>query len=498
MEGFPEKKYIIFLYAITLSFIVISAVSLLYFHFSFSIIPAFLTILLISIFYTKKLFYFAVFFTPLSIDLIWLIPDIQFNLSLPTEPILIVLTALFFIRLLYDQNIDMKLLKHPLSISIYIYLTWILFTSITSTMPLVSFKFLIARIWFIVPFYFISAQFFTTFKKMKTYIWLYIIPFTFVMFYTIYKMWLTGFEQQAAYNAVVPFSNDHTSYAVVIAMFIPIIFGFVAMHNQKKLTRYFALFLSVTLIFALITSYTRAAWISLAGALCVWAIVHFKIRTSHIIATSVILLLIFFSMKDQIFFALEKNSKNSSTNFEQHIQSMANISTDASNVERINRWKCAIRMFNEKPLMGWGPGTYMFQYGQFQIYDQKTIISTNDANGGNSHSEYLGPLAESGVPGTVTFVLIITITIFTFRKVYRKLQRHDEKILALSTILGLITYYIHGFMNDFLDSDKASAPFWGFTAILVAFDLYYSGKNEEEENVKIPLEAPAASTSVNC
>ena len=28
-------------------------------------------------------------------------------------------------------------------------------------------------------------------------------------------------------------------------------------------------------------------------------------------------------------------------------------------------------------------------------------------------------------------------------------------------------------MNDFLDTDKASVPFWGFIAILVALDLYY-------------------------
>jgi hypothetical protein len=44
-------------------------------------------------------------------------------------------------------------------------------------------------------------------------------------------------------------------------------------------------------------------------------------------------------------------------------------------------------------------------------------------------------------------------------------------------ILGLITYYIHGILNNFLDTDKASAPFWGYTAIIVALDIYFCRQN---------------------
>jgi hypothetical protein len=51
-------------------------------------------------------------------------------------------------------------------------------------------------------------------------------------------------------------------------------------------------------------------------------------------------------------------------------------------------------------------------------------------------------------------------------------------MISLSVLLGLITYYFHGTMNDFLDTDKASVPFWGFIAILVALDLYYLPKEK--------------------
>ena len=46
-------------------------------------------------------------------------------------------------------------------------------------------------------------------------------------------------------------------------------------------------------------------------------------------------------------------------------------------------------------------------------------------------------------------------------------------------LLGLITYWVHGFLNNFLDIEKASGPVWTFCAVLVSLDLYYKNKPEE-------------------
>ena len=65
-------------------------------------------------------------------------------------------------------------------------------------------------------------------------------------------------------------------------------------------------------------------------------------------------------------------------------------------------------MWEDKPWLGWGPGTYMFKYAPYQLSYQLTIISTNFGTNGNAHSEYLGPLAEQGIVGlliVVSFVL---------------------------------------------------------------------------------------------
>jgi hypothetical protein len=46
-------------------------------------------------------------------------------------------------------------------------------------------------------------------------------------------------------------------------------------------------------------------------------------------------------------------------------------------------------------------------------------------------------------------------------------------MMALVAVLSLITYFIHGFLNNFLDTDKASVPVWGLFAMILALDLYH-------------------------
>lgn len=180
---------------------------------------------------------------------------------------------------------------------------------------------------------------------------------------------------------------------------------------------------------------------------------------------------------------LEKNRQDASRDFEKHIQSISNISTDASNLERLNRWSAAFGMFEERPILGWGPGTYSFVYAPFQHSNEKTIISTNMGDRGNAHSEYIGPLCESGVLGAVTFIIIILITLSTGFRLYYTISDYEMKKLVLVTLLGFITYIVHGGLNNFLDTDKASVPFWGFIAMLVAIDVYHKKNQEKDTSV---------------
>ena len=248
--------------------------------------------------------------------------------------------------------------------------------------------------------------------------------------------------------------------------------------------RYFFRILLVIFTIGLIFSYTRAAWLSLIIGAGVYAIMKLRIRFVWIFSLAAILLIGFLNFQVEISRALSKNRQDSSEDFMEHIRSMTNISTDASNLERINRWNSALSMFEKRPVFGWGPGTYMFQYAPFQRKKDLTIISTNFGTGGNAHSEYIGPMAESGTLGLGYMLLLLGTILYTGIKLYYRVKDPELKMLVMAAIVGIISYAIHGLLNNFLDTDKLSYPFWGLFALIVAVDLYYEKIDLDQSKAK--------------
>ncbi|HEY3369884.1 MAG TPA: O-antigen ligase family protein, partial [Prolixibacteraceae bacterium] len=434
------------------------------------------------IFAFDKILYLVVFFTPFSLQLSEIMPGLPFDMSLPTEPLLFGLLLIFILKYCAEGKFDRDIMWHPVTLAIYFSLFWILLTSLTSSMPIVSIKFFLSRVWFIVGFYLITAKLFKSGKNIELFIWLYTIPLLMVILYSTYRHLGYGlWDKQAAHFVVNPFYNDHTSYGAVIAMYLPFLFGFSFTKIYTPGLRMIIRIVLGILLLGLILSYARAAWLSMVAAFGIWAIIRLKIRFKPLFTTFLILLAMIFVFQNQILMYLERNNTESSANLGDHLSSVSNISSDASNLERINRWSCAIRMFEDRPVFGFGPGTYMFNYAPYQLKAERTIISTNSANRGNAHSEYLGPLAESGFLGLIAFILLVTTIVYTAVHAHARTKDKRLKTLLMSSLLGLITYAIHGTMNNFLDTDKLSVPFWGFSAIIVTIDIYTRKALQEEE-----------------
>ena len=446
-------------------------------------LPLVLIILLIAVFSFDKIVYLIAFFAPLSIPLSELMPGLGFDMYLPTEPLLFGLLIVFVLKLIYDRKFDRLILIHPVSMAIYINLIWIFLTCLTSTMPVVSFKFLLSRIWFVAGLYFLTAKIFSEGKNIERYIWIYVISLSAVVFYTVYRHLGYGLYNKEVANFVPsPFYKDHTSYGAALAMYIPflVMFSFSPQKLFKERLVSF-IFLGI-LLMGFVLSYTRAAWLSMILAAGVYLVIQLKIRFKTLLIVFISIVVIIVAFQNQIFMKLEENSEQSSADFATHISSMSNISSDASNLERINRWSCAIRMFKDKPFFGYGPGTYMFKYAPYQLNKDRTIISTNSADRGNAHSEYLGPLSESGVFGLISFLLIVGTVLYTAIQTYMRLSDKRLKAIVLTAIVSLVTYYTHGFLNNFLDTDKLSVPFWGFTAMIVAIDIYSRNQLRTQKN----------------
>ena len=139
-----------------------------------------------------------------------------------------------------------------------------------------------------------------------------------------------------------------------------------------------------------------------------------------------------------------------------------------------------------RPLVGFGPGTYQFKYAPYQNPHQKTIISTNNGDVGNAHSEYIGPLAEQGLPGMLLVLLFLFILSQTAVRVIYRSRSPSERLMATALFMGLVSYFTHGLLNNFLDMDKAAVPVWGFSAALVMMDLGRIRWSDDESSDQSP------------
>ncbi len=477
-----KQNYWVFI--ITVVFIIINGRLMINNNYYLLALPFLLYGVYLAFLSIDSLFYILVFFVPISVPLLYFKPDMGFNVQLPTDPILVLIFTILLFKLILERKFDRQVLLHPISIAIYINLVWMLITCITSTIPLVSFKYLISRIWFIATFYFLATQIFKNKSAIRRFFWCYIPLLLVVIGYVVVNLSHVGlFNIQAANLAPNPFYNDHTALGAALAMLLPFAIGFFINSKSGLYIRIFSFLLIIILIFALILSYCRAAWVSILVALIIFIIIILRIKFRTVLLVSIVGLALFLQFRTELFLFLQQNNQDSSIEFSKHVQSISNIETDASNTERLNRWNSAFKMFRERPVFGWGPNTYMFQYAPFQMSCDRTVISTNLGDRGNAHSDYIESLADSGLFGSLSFILILIVTLYSGIKLYPKvIKQKQTRIWLMCAILGLITYYMHAIVNNFLDTDKVSSLFWGFTAIIAAIDVYQvKNKNNDED-----------------
>lgn len=435
----------------------------------FTLAPIGLLAVYFAVYYTEKSFLALAFLTPLSINIEEYTES--FGLYIPTEPLLFGMLILFLMQSLQKNIVPKYVWRNTIVWAVSFYLFWIAVTTISSTSPLTSLKFLLAKLWYIIPILFFGTIVFAKRKNIIAFLWLFSVSMAIVVSFTLIKHSGYGFGEKEGHWVMWPFFKDHTIYGSTVAFTVPILFGIYFSKKHSPLVQFLLYTLISIILIGLFFSYTRAAWLSIISAIMVLIAIKLKIKFQLI--TSVVLvagIALFFSW-DSIQMELERNKYEHTTEeFGEKLQSATNVTTDASNLERLNRWSCAIEMFKERPILGFGPGTYAFEYARFQEPENTTIISTNFGDMGNAHSEYLGPLSEMGFLGLIAMLLIVTAIFYNSITLYNNWPREDVemRVILLAMTMSLVTYFVHGILNNYLDTDKASVPIWTFCAIFIA------------------------------
>jgi putative inorganic carbon (hco3(-)) transporter len=425
-----------------------------------------------AIYHTKWAFLALAFMTPLSVNIEEYTDS--FGLFIPTEPLLAGFMLMVVLVSLRRELIEPAVWRHPIVLAVGFYLFWVGITAITSTHPSVSFKFLLARLWFIVPMLLFGTVVFRDEKNIRIFLWLFITGMVIAILYTLTVHAQYRFGEKEGHWVMWPFFKDHTIYGAIVALVTPLVFGLYLSKKHSVLVQAVLLGFIVVILLGLYFSYTRAAWLSVIAAMGVWFLIHFKIKFSLLAGIAIFAGSILFFSWDTIQMELARNKEEHTTeNFAERLQSAGNVTTDASNLERLNRWSCAIEMFKERPVFGFGPGTYAFEYAPFQEPENLTIISTNFGDMGNAHSEYLGPMAEMGAIGLLAVLLLVAAIFYKGINLYIQWPTEDRetRVLILAMILSLTTYFVHGVLNNYLDTDKAAVPIWAMSAMFIALEM---------------------------
>ena len=436
------------------------------------ILPLGLLVLYTSLYQTKYLFLSLALLTPLSINIEEYTEG--FGLFLPTEPILFGLMILYFFYQINSSISNTKIWKHPIIVAAIIYFSFVLIASFTSSAPLVSFKFLLSKLWFFVPMVLFGSFFFRKKENIRYFLYLFVLGCFIAIVYTLSIHASYNFGEKEGHWVMWPFFKDHTVYGAIIALVLPLAIGLLVSKKHSALNYIHYLFIIIVIIIGLYFSYTRAAWLSIIVALFILLLIYYRVKFSYIASFSALFLITVLLSWDSIQMEMERNKYEHTTEeFGERIQSAANITTDASNLERLNRWECAIEMFKEKPFLGFGPGTYAFEYARFQRPENLTIISTNFGNMGNAHSEYLSALSENGIFGFISFIGLVSAIFYSAITLFLAWPKEDQetRILILSIILSLSTYFFHAILNNFLDTDKAAVPIWAMCSIIIALKI---------------------------
>ena len=394
--------------------------------------------------------------------------------NLPSELLLVTFVPFAFLFIRDYSKGFVALLKHPITVLIVIDIIVGLVSTFQSDHIAVGLKRTLVQVLFFTGF-FVPLFLFKNVKS-KYNVWIaYCIGLIPVMYFTIKTHYNHDFNPKIVFSVCQPYFNDHTVYGACLEFILPFLLILTFKKQLFKKNKAIKIGLILLLFFVIVSellALSRAAILSLVVALLFFFVLKLKVKFVYFISGVLILSMIALAFSDNIYKQMEA-SENVSNDGQvtNHLSSVTNLNNDASNLERINRWVCAIRMFNERPILGFGPGTYQFEYNRFQSAEYKTYISTNAGDKGNAHSEYLGALSEKGVFGGVVFLLIVLVSLSTGMQNHYNLPDGLLKSLNLAMLLGLVTFFFHAFFNSFLDQIKIGFLVYSALAGIVAINL---------------------------
>jgi len=401
--------------------------------------------------------------------------------DLPTEPLIVGLMLIYlFIVLTRPFTIDKNFIKHPLSKLLLAHIAWTAVATFTSASIGFSMKFLLAKIWYVVTFFYFASYIIKDQKKIIFLLWFLAVPLLLATTKVIIHHATLEFGFKTINEACPPFFRNHVNYAAILSVFFPFMWflnKWAKPGLQKKLTQSFMLIL----FFGILTAYTRAAYVALVLALIAYWVIRFRlVKFAALIATIAIAGLLVFLLAENKFMELVPSDQTVAHTELADIVSSTSELKDVSTMERYYRWIAGVQMIAEKPLFGFGPGNFYHFYKQYTLNRFSTYVSDNPEKSG-IHNYYLMVTLEQGLIGLIVFIMLIYYTIIYGENVYHNSVDRKRRDLVMATLLSTIIIDSFLLMNDMIETDKIGSFFFFNIAVIALIDLFNRKEKEQEQ-----------------
>lgn len=433
-------------------------------------IPFVLLFALVVIRDYRSLYYLFYLVIPFSVEVY--LPN-GLGTDLPSEPLMWALTALGLLLFISKSwsHTDIRRYRTPITALIILHVLWIAFSIIYSSDPLRSTKFLLAKIWYVIPFYFMTIHVLKSNDSLIKAFKILIAMLTLAMVYVFFRHAAEEFSFTTSNNVVQPFFRNHVNYACMVVLILPYLFLLFVRSNHKMMYTGLLLFYLICIYF----SFTRAAILSVGIGIGAYYIIKLKLVRPVLLAASIIAILgLFYLRYDNNFLELAPNFEKTITHekFDNLIEATYKME-DISTMERLYRWVAGFEMVGERPVFGFGPNNFYINYEQYALSAFQTYVSDNPDQSG-VHNYYLMTAVDQGLPGLFIFLALLFVTLILGEKAFHSSVHQEDRQIIMTALVSLIIIMSLNLINDMMETDKVGSFF--FIAIAIVNIYHYKSQ----------------------
>lgn len=395
------------------------------------------------------------------------------TLSAPTEPLLIISTALWIVLFINKRTDIKQYLSNPLVIILLLQLVLFTFNIFISREPVLSLKYLLAKIWFFGGFIFLPVLILKTEKNYKIAFWSFFIPLMLSVFYTIINHALTGFSFEEVNQSARPLYANHVIYACTLGLTLPFTFAAIGWYKNNFFLKSLLMMSIIIILFAIITSYTRTTWLAVIAAGL--SIIVFKskyLKLSFVVGAIGLFIFCYQLVDNNYYMKYAPDFRHTVFNkddFEKHMEATVELS-DVSGMERVYRWVAAVNLIQHNFWFGTGNNTFYPTYKEYANPAFITYLSDNP-EGSSTHNYFLLIFCDQGVFGVLLFALLYVWAMFKTKSIYLLTNDKFIRTLMIACFSTMVLFLVHLFLGDMIEVEKNGGIFLLILAILISTEL---------------------------